>query len=927
MKYTKFLTMATILLAVLLLTFVGCDKRTFEPDSFVIKELVAPDSLYSGVEATIEALVVDKEDVPVSGETVTFKTERGVIQAKVVTDDFGIATATFSHNVLTADPVSTTIEAYIHKSTVTKTIWLRKHPGDYTIFRLTATPSIIYADNNVTTSEIRATIKDKDGFGAPNQTVRFSSNYGQITTMVVTDDAGIATATFGDNGDLPDADNPLVIRATIDQHEAILTAPDIVIEPVSDDYELTLTVDPSVIYADNNITYATVKAQVRDSDGYPVVEESVQFGSNIGSVISQVMTDNTGIATTTFWDAGQMGTATIFARIGNTEKTVEVSILETPEVASIVLDVQEEYLLEQIVTIRAYAENVNGDPVSDGTLVVFTATNGGFGEETMESSAQANTSRGYAQVTFNTGTNAGTLEVTATIGAVSTTEQSYIFPGPPAFVSLRTEKKDAGEDEFSPVPPGGLPVNYHGEVRVRASVKDLFNNSVSAGNALIFETTLGAIQEIAATNDQGIAYAEYFAGVSSGTAQITATAVLPSEDEPAIGTTVLNFYSTDVQAIVFVDQEEVYLNVQGVGGLESATLMVNLRDYNGNLVTGQHEVMFEIVHQPPAVPGDPDYMPVNINNAGDSDTVLSNNGVAVASLNSGTVSGTVGVRASLVNNPVISATKTNIVVTGGPPHTVVPFIGQFDTGVSLGGGLWLIQAGAFVSDVYGNPVIDGTTVAFSLSTNPVPPPHTSIFGGGVVGNPSLDDEEGTAGVAYTTLIYHGLYTYKPIEIFAESGGVNGNSTEHNDDVYLRLPIQQPRMEMQVDPGYHEYFPSTIPVNQTSRIDVSLQDGQGNDINGAVILLTSSHGQFDLFVDDWPHNDGLPPSKIRTYQGMAKGQIRSRGWECPEPVDEWFTTIDIQINSFLQGTNTLAQTTLTVRRYRDDHARSIFELME
>ena len=926
MKHTKYLSLAIFLLAVLTLTFVGCDKRSFEPDSFFITEFVAPDSLSSGVETTIQAHVVNKEGVPASGETVTFKTTRGIIQAKAVTDDFGVATATFSHFITSVDPVSANVEAFIHKSQASAIIWLSKHLGDHTVFSLTASPSEIYADNNITTSEIRALIKDNDGYGAPDKSVRFQTNIGQVTSIAVTDDSGVATAIFADNGEMGNA----VIKATIEES---FKEVNVTVLPVLPEYVITMTATPSIIYADNNITFSTIKATVVDGiHGFPVIEETVRFRSSLGNIVSQVMTDNMGIATTTFYDGGIVLTepvvAYIEARIGNASAEVAVNIDFTPLVGSVVLfNVLPVYDMERVRGFGATVKDINGNNVSDGTLVTFSTTKGSFSEESIVREIVATTLRGDASVTFFTGTEAGSFNVSAEVGNLSDSAASTINPGLPAAISLTAQYRDPGTDLWIDVPASGLPVNYHGDVRIRANVRDLYTNPVSAGNAILFETTLGGIQDIAATDENGIAYAVFYHGVSSGTAQITATAVMPSEDQPAIGTTVLTFFSNEVQSIRFVDQENMYLNVQGVGGQESVELRVQLRDYNGNLVSGQHEIIFTIVHEPAL--DHPSDIPCNINNAGSTDTVLSNNGIAVASLNSGTKSGTVQVKASLATNTNISATKTNIVITGGPPVTVVPFIGQFDTGVSLGGGLWLIQAGAFVSDEYGNPVINGTAVSFALSNNPTPPPHTSIFGGGYVGNPSLDDEDGTPGVAYTTMIYHGLYTYRQVEIIAESGGVTGTSSD--DGEIERLPIQQPRMEMQVNPGYHEYFPGpggTNPASQPAELNISLLDGQGNAITGAVILLTSSHGFFQYFYHpvNWPYNQPyqMTPERVVTYQGMAKGTIVTRGWEAPQPEEEWFTTVDVQINSFLQGTNTLAQTTLTIRRYRDPHGRAVFE---
>ena len=663
---------------------------------------------------------------------------------------------------------------------------------------------------------------------------------------------------------------------------------------------VSLTANPEIIYSDNNITYSTIRVRVVDKDDFPVVEQTVRFRTDLGQIITAVNTDEMGIATTTFWDSNDMGTATIEAFIGQISKSVTVQIVETPEVEEVeIMNDLNDLSLEIQMTIRALAINTLGEPVADGTMITFTANTGFFTESSI-----GYTTDGLASVGFNTGTSAGPLTITARLGTMAGVKTGNINPGFPASISLQIQKTD----EFGswiPVPVEGIPVNFPRPVRVRATVRDLYNN-MNPGTPLEFETTLGGIQGSSITDDTGITYVNFFPGQSAGTAQITARTVQIGEGgEPVQGVTLLNIYSDEVHAIAFTLQDEMYLDVIGVGGVESRQLVVELRDFGGNLVSGQHAVKYEIVGASPPVG-------VNINNVGLEDVVQADDGSATASINSGTGSGTVKVKVSLVENPDINATKANIVVRSGPPASVEPVMGEFDSGVSMGGGIWRVEAGAMVKDIYSNPVIDGTAVWFSLAPNPAPPPNCYIDGSGYTGNPTPSNEEGTPGYAGTFLYYHGTNTNSEIVIIAESGEITGQAA-------VTLPINQPRMEINVSPGHHDYFADDpLTSFQDGDITVFVQDGQGNSITGSIITLTSTHGMF--VYKEWfdpfniPINDVTTPSVITTYNGTARGLIRSRIWECPPPVEEYFTTVDVQINASLIGTNTIAQTSFTIRRY-------------
>jgi len=103
-----------------------------------------------------------------------------------------------------------------------------------------------------------------------------------------------------------------------------------------------------------------------------------------------------------------------------------------------------------------------------------------------------------------------------------------------------------------------------------------------------------------------------------------------------------------------------------------------------------------------------------------SDTVSAQNGSAAVIISSGTASGIVSVRASTYTEEgiLISAEKSNIIIHSGPPNSVDFSISGDDSGEDMGGGLWVVEVSALLTDSYGNPVDSGTAVFFSLPEDP-----------------------------------------------------------------------------------------------------------------------------------------------------------------------------------------------------------------
>jgi hypothetical protein len=585
----------------------------------------------------------------------------------------------------------------------------------------------------------------------------------------------------------------------------------------------------------------------------------------------------------------------------------------------------------QSITVRARARNILGNDVPDNTLITFSSTKGFFSDvegNSLGDSLVVQTVNGRATATFNAGPIAGDGVITARIANQVSSRMLLISPGRPANLNLRSYVQ-VGQNFVEADTSSVASPNY---IWMRAELKDPYNN-VCPSRPVKFATNLGTfvntVQEITTNSDEnGLAQVRFTPGLQAGAATITAYANGDTLQDQLI----FNIRSNEIHSIQFTQAGQVDLNVANTGGVESAILKVKLFDINGNLIDTPQNVYFRITNQTPPVGA-------NLNNqpATDSVLVVSSGGEAQISVNSGIQSGVLSVKASCVRNGrYVTASKANIVIHAGPPATIVPFIGGFNTGVNMGGGLWKVIAGANVYDTYGNPVDYGTSVWFFLPDDIF---NCQIEANAYVGNESVNGDS-TAGVAYTTLTYSGVYTYEHLRIRAVTIGAGG--IDVSGESYVILPLNQPQLELELIPGNLVYHgnQNPTPPSATAVINCSLFDVQGNPIHNARISMTSTRGVFEftpgtnedpsnsnanatpyIIVTDWYDQNSLnapvPYVDVNDGQdGLAMGLIRFYAWEIPfgDPQTNTPGTTSVTVTARLLGTNTAAQSTIQLLRY-------------
>ena len=672
-----------------------------------------------------------------------------------------------------------------------------------------------------------------------------------------------------------------------------------------------LSASPDTIYADNNITYSTISVEIRDGEGFSVPNQLVQFKTKpIGRVLTNVTTDSTGVARTTFWDDGQDGIATITAIVrkyaeSNADSLVSADTLETvvviektPEITDVTLhfdNLANPYIMKVNETIPIYATAINdqGNSVPDGTLVSFSCEKGRFvdaaGNDLGKVLHKA-TTNGRAPVFYNSGTSATTNPnslpetVTARIGDVGSSRDILIRPGAPFNIAIRSLVNVNGEE----IEADTSHVGSQNQIFMESTLTDLYNNTCQS-QTVKFTTDLGTFlnttQSVSIpTNELGIARVRFTPGLFAGAATIQASAL----NDTLQAQTIFTINSDDIHSIDFTQQNQIVLHVANTGGTQSAVLRVKLRDINGNLIDRPQQVFFRIMNSASSLPDG-----ANLNNQAPTDSVevTSNGGEAQVSVNAGTESGVLVIRASCITEDGrwIQATKPNILIQSGPPYSIVPWISGFNTGVNVGGGVWRVVAGADVRDRWNNAVQRNTSVQFAIYGPDAyagyePPTNALIQSDAYVGNESVNGDS-LAGMAYTLVTYHGSMTNEIVSIFVRTGDGTGNAVEVYQNVML--PLNDPRFTIQVIPEFVNFGHINVPpVTKDVDLIMFLSDGQGIGVTGSEILLTTNNADFILHPDHYnsptnPTYNQIPPNyanlnaphMVTTYVGWSHARAR------------------------------------------------------
>jgi len=308
---------------------------------------------------------------------------------------------------------------------------------------------------------------------------------------------------------------------------------------------------------------------------------------------------------------------------------------------------------------------------------------------------------GVAEVVLRSGTRSGPVAVRATAGELSETLYLGISSGPPAGISCWADTTS---------------LDYGEQTLVRAAVHDTYHNPVPNGTVVVFVANTGLAYTASGTGSDptsnGLAEAVFVAPAEADGLPEAATV---EAQVGGVGDQPLSC-SVDIALPVPVaplepgeiTRLEMQLSVSEIavretGGLELCQVTATCFDENNVPVAHDREVEFEII----AGPGggetlqDAGWGPVTM--------MTDANSRAQVTLGSGTISGTIEVIARAGSSASQSALVS---VAAGPPHYVSVGIAPLNIR-----GWDIVGANAdvvtYVSDIYNNPVREGTVVYFT----------------------------------------------------------------------------------------------------------------------------------------------------------------------------------------------------------------------
>ncbi|MCC6446337.1 MAG: hypothetical protein IT210_23150, partial [Armatimonadetes bacterium] len=455
------------------------------------------------------------------------------------------------------------------------------------------------------------------------------------------------------------------------------------------------------VAADGKST-VTIDVTVKDTSNHLAKDGTVvKFDTTLGSIPAQAATV-AGKVQAVLTSGTTAGTAVVKVSVDKDYQTFNVQFVGSgayvlqmlPSSTSIVADGKSAAIIDITVT------DSENHLVSDGTVVKFDTTLGSI-------PAQGTTSGGKVQAVLTSGATPGTATFKATVGNISQTLAIQFVPvtppGQPATIRIEPSAPSVLADGKS-------------TVLINVTVEDSLSRPVPDGTLVKLGTTLGSIVPAQATTIDGKVQAVLTSGTASGVASITVTA-------GSVNKLAEIQFSAATPAVIEMAASPQQIQVERTGGTELATIRATVKDVKGNSIATQTTVAFSIL-------GAPNGASLTRLEVGTQD------GVATTELKSGKVAGTIRVKAEVKGNSTVTAAQTSVVIHAGPPY-------YLDFGLlplNIAGLVYVNETSdltGYVSDVYKNPVPDGTTVYF-----------TTAFG-------MINASATTAGGIFKTVVHSG----------------------------------------------------------------------------------------------------------------------------------------------------------------------------
>ncbi|WP_417761118.1 beta strand repeat-containing protein [Shewanella sp.] len=484
---------------------------------------------------------------------------------------------------------------------------------------------------------------------------------------------------------------------------------------------VTLTISNSTISA---ATPATLTATVTNSLSGAVAGTLVAFELNnadLGTFVPAIgtaLTDANGVATVSLATSDVAGAGQVTAAISSGESaTVGFTMVgdggpATGGSAQITLSLTDANGATTNTinssTPGTLTARVTG--ISRSVIVTFESSIGDLPINTAVTDAN-----GIASVTIYAGSTPGAGSVTASLASGESTDLVFVV-GASNVVMGSGDPFVAGRAAVS-----ATTLSAGGTATVSVQLQDADGNlftepvDVRFSSRCAAQATPRAILTASVTAVNGVASSTYLAQGCEGDDPITVSADVGGRSLSATGT--INVLGAAVGSIVFVDATPSQIGIQGTGRDESSVVRFRVLDTNGNPVASRN-VQFSLNSTAGGLSLDP------------SSATSNADGLVQTVVNSGTVSSTVRVTATIVgSDPAISTQSSQLVISTGIPDQDSFSLSADRLNVEgWGTDGTTVAVTARLADAFNNPAPDGTAVYFTTEGGAIEPSCVTVNG-------------------------------------------------------------------------------------------------------------------------------------------------------------------------------------------------------
>ncbi len=801
---------AIFIFAVFIL-LVSCGKKGEDVVGTVDKmEITTPQLLANGISTAIIAATVYNSDGEISsGLKVHFTTTAGSITEYSVSDDHGLAYATLKSSASEQD-ADVTVTAVVEDTSkgLQKTssngfnlslnilgqkpqhLGKQNTEGDgsaelklvFLGVQLNASLDVpsLPADG-ITKAKLNISVKETTSKKAVGKAdIALRATYGNVPNALTTNDQGLAKTEI--------ISQTKAATDTIYVEYGDLISKIVVLK--YEDTRLQLAPDSAKVLAGGK-SKLTMTASLLTLQNTPIVGAEIKFSTSDGIITGSAITNESGNATAELTSGLHPNpSVAVIAHFYDLTDTVSVAFVENAGGGGLSLSGETQTFRNGASTIQIIATvlDESGKPAVN-TDVQFTAS---IGDVT---SLVKTDESGNAIAFFNgdVGEDDVTATITATVGGESATYEVKLL-------GVRMEVTAT---------PDSIPADGESSAQITTHIK-LASTNIAVSNAtVVLSTDLGSIANTTVTNAEGLAISTLTSTTQAGIAHVTITF-------GAISKNLDVYLFNNMPNSINLTAAPNFIWVKETGNIEQTILTATVLGVTGQPVSQDVKVKFYLQNSP----GGGEFIEPSVSGSTtESQAIRTFEGKASVKMRAGTRSGTVEIKAVLVDYPQVKARTTNIVIRSGPPYIWIDpsdknniethMTLSFDY-KNLAGWNYVTKfnLGIFVGDKYNNPVEEGTSVYLTSTA-------------GIVTTDVRTDAVGEGAAVLTTA------NPRPYLVPKDGTALSPHTIPNPNNASLMLPI-------------------TVPDFEGGEVINSAGDYGEND--GVVYVLATTHGRDQFGAD-------------------------------------------------------------------------------